>query len=350
MPPYEEAGKDPNALPFRITESRDDTYLFHLHCDQIRSHAQVSFAEAEKPSKKKVDFERPILVTRYGTPDSPTSEVGSISSIIRKKINLTSKDPRIRLTLKHTTVDLTLYRGGYCGFEVGENEYWWLLRYHASKIMFDTAPARFKDAVLRRNKKGQRPSIAAWYVPHIPSSSSVAPRTTSIAAARTAVSLPDTVPDTPARDSSTAPDLTDGAHLQQEHQASENSSGRQTDECSLPDQNYTPGTSPLDNNEEAAVDREVGTLLLPVDLSSEEQDITLLSFAALLSRVIDIKVCTPFRPSSSSFPGHSVSSSSSVSMSAALRATRAKSANIARSDVWADLATYSPSTVIGRQM
>lgn len=162
VPPYEAASKDPHAVAYRVTrDSGRDTY--ELHCDGSQGNFYIN---ASEDAKLKKAADKTIEIRR----ETHTQEeaVATISGINRKKINLTQKDPTIKLSSSHGEVSLSLYRGGYCGFRHPREdiEYYWQLRYYPKKTGENSSKAaKFKDAVLRKAIVGELSTMAGMYVP-----------------------------------------------------------------------------------------------------------------------------------------------------------------------------------------
>lgn len=164
VPSYEQAPNDPGAIAYRIIQ-KDDT--FELRCDTNGEHLSFTShplsTSPSYPSTTRVKRDDPsdLEIMRHNEDGLPPASLARISSITRKRINLKRAVPKVKMSSRHGNVALRLFPGNYCGFAhpTEEIEYYWQLRKN------DARSTRFKDAVFRRTVAGEKSTITGMYLP-----------------------------------------------------------------------------------------------------------------------------------------------------------------------------------------
>ena len=158
VPTYQDASNDSIAQSYRVTESRDNG-AFRVY-DGESAHYDVT-PLATVPTKRD---SRAMSVMKFTDPLSPSTHFGTVSALKRHKFKAKEASFKLSISPNTTTFDMTLFRGGYSQFRIGEVEYIWQARYFPQPPFSVLQPV-FKDALLRRYKKDEKSSIEAWYIP-----------------------------------------------------------------------------------------------------------------------------------------------------------------------------------------
>lgn len=229
VPSYEAAPSDPRAIAYRVARGAK-VDTYELHGESPHERFDIGLPDDAKSHKT---AENSIEVTRRVTEGASSEAIAIISSINRKKINLLQKEPNIKLSSSHGKVPLLIYRGGYCGFRhpASNIDYYWQLRYYPKKTGEKSSKAAvFKDAVFRKTVDGQLSTMAGIYVPSQPASASP---------------------------------------------------------------NLSSMTSATRREDDDTIQNDLGRFLLRSDLDRFDRDMALISFVAVLIRILEVNVSSP---------------------------------------------------------
>ncbi|CCG83772.1 protein of unknown function [Taphrina deformans PYCC 5710] len=231
VPTYEASPNDPRANSYRIFCHKN---TYELICDNTGE--SYRFTDLEESSKSSKEIPKSMDIMHQASVGASATRLAQISGITKKKLKLTKRDPVVNLHSSHGKIPLTLFRGNYCGFKhpTQKIEYYWQLRNQADTRR-ETTQFSIRDAVFRRTVAGELSTITSMYLPNDKAQS--------------------------------VHDSLSIAHESRDDRSVES----------------TP-----------AYDQHLGRLLVRSDLQDFDKDMTVISFIAVLIRVIEAEKKTPF--------------------------------------------------------